>query len=55
MDQAGSSVPPSGRRRKEQIGWHAETGAQTLHHRHAQPLLATHYLTHPAWGAEKRD
>ncbi len=43
------------RRRKEQVGWHAETGAQTMYQRHAQPLLATHYLTHAAWGAEERD
>src|SRR3972149_7031324 len=41
------------RRRKQQIGRHAETGAQTLYHRYAQPLFATHYFTHAAWGAEE--
>jgi hypothetical protein len=43
------------RRRKKQICRHSETGTQTLHHRHAQPLFATHYFTHAAWGAEERD
>jgi hypothetical protein len=43
------------RRRKEQIGWHTETGAQTLHHRHAEPLFATQYFTDAAWCPEQRD
>jgi hypothetical protein len=43
------------RRRKEQIGRHTETGAQTLHHRHAKPLFPTHYFTDAAWRAEQRD
>ena len=43
------------RRRKEQISRHTETGAQTLHHRHAQPLFATHHFTDAARGAEERD
>jgi predicted nucleic acid-binding protein len=32
-----------------------ETGAQTLHHRHAEPLFATHYFADAAWRAEQRD
>ena len=43
------------RRRKEQIGRHKETGAQTLHHRHAEPLFATHHFTDAAWRAEQRE
>ena len=41
-------------RRKEQFGRHAETGAQALHHRHAQPLLATQDFTHAARSAQDR-
>ena len=43
------------RRRKEQIGRHTETGAQTLHHRHAEPLFAAQHFTDAAWCAEQRD
>jgi hypothetical protein len=45
----GSRFP---RRWQQQVGRHAEAGAQSLHHRHAQPLLAAKYFTDAARGAE---
>ena len=42
------------RRRQQQVGRHAEAGAQSLHHRHAQPLLAAKNFTDAARGAQDR-
>src|ERR1700736_1402193 len=42
------------RRWQQQVGRHAEAGAQSLHHRHAQPLLAAKNFTDAARGAQDR-
>jgi hypothetical protein len=39
----------------EQVGWHTEACTQSLHHRHAQFLLAPKDLADPAWRSEDRD
>src|SRR5712691_13442103 len=38
----------------EKVGRHSESGAQSLHHRHAQPLLAPQDFADPARGTEDR-
>ena len=42
-------------RRNEKVGWDAESGAQSLHHRHAQLPLAIQHLAHPARRTQNRD
>ena len=41
-------------RRQQQVGRHAETGAQPLHHRHAQPLFPAQDFADAARSAEDR-